>query len=73
VGRNNRTVQQSLQGQGQLRDLRNNPNLRRVNIDELVNKTPAQLETMARSGEISRSTLTQIKKAFQGRNLGRGH
>jgi RHS repeat-associated protein len=66
-----RTIQQSLQGQ--IRDLRNNPNLDGVNIDELVNKTPAQLEIMARTGEISRGTLTQIKKAFQGRNLRRGH
>jgi len=48
----NRTIQQSLQGQGQIRDLRNNPNLEGVNINELLNKTPRQWLELVKYPEV---------------------
>ena len=55
---------------GQLRNLQNNPNLKDVNINYLLSKTPGELMQMAKSGEITNKTLKQIKKAFEGRDLG---
>jgi len=53
-----------------LRDLQNNPNLSGVNIQELLDYSPRELETMEKNGIISSKTLKQIKKAFEGRDLG---
>ena len=63
-------VQRQLEGKGQLGNLRRNPNLKNVDIECLLKKSPEELEEMARKGEISQETLRQIKKAFQGRDLG---
>ena len=60
-----------LTGKGQLRNLRNNPNLRGVNIEELIQKTPEEVVQMAKDGKITQKTLKQIKKAFEGRDLGK--
>jgi hypothetical protein len=51
--------------------LRNNPNLRGVNIEELIQKTPEEVVQMAKDGKITQKTLKQIKKAFEGRDLGK--
>ena len=64
------SVRDLLKGSGQLRDLQNNPNLRGVNIQELLDCSPHELETMEKNGLISSKTLKQIKKAFEGRDLG---
>lgn len=61
------TIQKLLEGTGQLRNLRNNPNFHGV---YLLQRTPAELEQLAKSGIISSKTLKQIKKAFEGRDLG---
>lgn len=64
------TIQKLLEGTGQLRNLKNNPNLRGVDIKYLLQRTPAELEQLAKSGIINSKTLKQIKKAFEGRDLG---
>jgi hypothetical protein len=53
-----------------LKDLRSNPNLRGVDINDLLRKTPEELIELLKSGEITKRTLKQITKAFEGRNLG---
>ena len=63
-------IVKQLAGKGQLKDLIHNRNLQNVNINDLLTKTPSQLETMAKNGEITNKTLKQIKKAFEGRDLG---
>jgi hypothetical protein len=64
-------VIKQLAGRGQLRDLRTNPNLAGVDIEELIKKTPAELEAMQAAGQLTRKTLRQIMKAFEGRDLGK--
>ena len=64
------TIQKLLEGTGQLRNLRNNPNFHGVNIEYLLQRTPAELEQLAKSGIISSKTLKQIKKAFEGQDWG---
>jgi hypothetical protein len=63
-------VADQLEGTGQLADLRRNPNLKGVDLEALLLRTPRQLREMARSGEISQETRRQIFKAFEGRDLG---
>jgi hypothetical protein len=65
-----KTVEQLLAGKGQLKDLRANPNLKGEDINSLLKNTLAELEQMAKDGDISKRTLKQIKKAFEGRDLG---
>lgn len=62
-----------LAGMGQLRNLRNDPNLRGVDIEAVLRKTPAQLQQMRQDGDITAKALKQIKKAFEGRDPGREH
>ncbi|MCL1792197.1 MAG: hypothetical protein FWG40_12815, partial [Peptococcaceae bacterium] len=67
----NKPIEKQLQGKGQLNDLRRNPNIEKgVDVNDLLSKTPMELEEMRRRGEISDKTLKQIKKAFEGRDLG---
>lgn len=55
------TIQKLLEGTGQLRNLRNNPNFHGVNIEYLLQRTPAELEQLAKSGIISSKTLKHAK------------
>jgi hypothetical protein len=63
-------VGKQLQGEGQLSTLRRNRNMKGVNVDELLEKTPSQLDDMLKNGDISSKTHKQIKKTFEGRDLG---
>ena len=67
----NTPIQDQLKGQGQLRDLRNNPNLDGVDINDLLRKTPNELNDMLKNGKINKKTYKQLKKAFEGRDLGK--
>jgi len=67
----NVSVAKQLEGKGQLRDLRTNPNLEGVNIEELLQKTPAELDAMKNAGTLDPGTHRQIMKAFEGRDLGK--
>lgn len=64
-------IQNQLAGIGQLRNLRTNPNLRGIDINELLKKTPNQLKNMLENDEINRKTYRQIMKAFEDRDLGK--
>lgn len=64
-------IQNQLAGIGQLRNLRTNPNLKGIDINELLKKTPNQLKTMLENEEINRKTYRQIIKAFEDRDLGK--
>ena len=64
-------IQNQLAGIGQLRNLRTNPNLKGIDINELLKKTPNQLKTMLENEEINRKTSRQIMKAFEDRDLGK--
>lgn len=64
-------IESQLAGLGQLRDLRKNPNLKGIDINSLLKRTPNQLEEMLSNGEISSKTYRQIMKAFEGRDLGK--
>ena len=70
-GKTGVSIIKQLMGKGQLRNLRNNPNLKGVNIEELIQKTPEELLQMTKDGKITQKTLKQIKKAFEGRDLGK--
>ena len=61
-----------LKGKGQLAALRRNPNLKGVDIEAAINKSPAELEQMVKDGAFSPKVLKQIKKAFEGRDLRHG-
>ena len=67
----NISIEKQLQGKGQLKDLRSNKNLRDVDINDLLRKTPDELIEMQKRGEINKKTLKQIQKAFEGRDLGK--
>jgi RHS repeat-associated protein len=67
----NISIEKQLQGKGQLKDLRSNKNLKDVDINDLLRKTPDELIEMQKRGEINRKTLKQIQKAFEGRDLGK--
>jgi hypothetical protein len=62
-----------LKGKGQLAALRRNPNLKGVDIETAINKSPAQLEQMVKDGTLSPKALKQIKKAFEDRDLRHGN
>ena len=64
-------IQNQLAGIGQLRNLRTNPNLKGIDINQLLIKTPNQLKTMLNNQEINRKTYRQIMKAFENRDLGK--
>ncbi len=67
------SIQNLLKGKGQLAALRRNPNLKGVDIDALLKKSPVQLEQMVKDGTLSSKVLKQIKKAFEGRDLRHGN
>ena len=67
------SLEEQLAGKGQLRNLRNNPNLKGVDIDVLLKKTPAEIEEMYKGVDGGNKIIKQINKAFEGRDLGRGH
>ncbi len=64
-------IQKQLAGLGQLKDLRTNPNLKGIDINNLLNKTPNQLKEMLNNQEISSKTYRQIMKGFEQRDLGK--
>lgn len=64
-------IQNQLAGIGQLRNLRSNPNLKGIDINQLLKKTPNQLKNMLENEEINRKTYRQIMKAFEDRDLGK--
>jgi RHS repeat-associated protein len=65
-------IDRQLQGSGQLKDLRGNPNWdEEISINDALRKTPRELEEMVKSGEISKKGYRQIEKAFEGRDLGK--
>jgi hypothetical protein len=66
------SIAKLLKGKGQLAALRRNPNLKGVDIEAALNKSPAELEQMAKDGTLSRKALKQIKKAFEDRDLRHG-
>ena len=66
------TLQKQLQGTGQLDALRSNPNLKGVNIENVLTKTPEELQNMVKNGELSKDQLKTINKAFEGRELRTG-
>ena len=64
-------IGEQLAGKGRLRDLRSSPNLKGVNIDELLTKTPGELQEMVKEGTLSKQAYKQIMKNFEGRALGK--
>ena len=61
-----------LAGTGQLRDLRTSPNIQKgVDLEELLRRTPAELEAMKDAGTLDREAFKQIMKTFEGRDLGK--
>jgi hypothetical protein len=63
-------VARQLEGQGQLRDLRSSPNIPEgVDLEGLLQRTPAELEQMVARGELDARVYRQIMKAFEGRDL----
>ena len=65
-------VIKQLAGKGQLSALRRNPNLKGVDVDSLLQRTPAELQKMVQQGDLNKRTVRQIFKAFEGRNLRKG-
>ncbi|MBI2807733.1 MAG: RHS repeat-associated core domain-containing protein [Planctomycetes bacterium] len=69
----NRPVGRQLEGQGQLAGLRRNPNIRGIDLEALLKKTPNQLMDMVKNGELPARVLKIIKKAFENRDLRHGN
>jgi RHS repeat-associated protein len=66
------SIEKQLRGKAQLKDLRQSPNTEKgVNMNDLLQKTPKELLEMQKQGEITKKTLKQIQKAFEGRDLGK--
>jgi Putative RNase-like toxin, toxin_1/Family of unknown function (DUF6861) len=65
-------IVRQLEGMGQLRDLRTNPNLKTgaFNLEDLLAKTPRELDAMVDAGTLDPATRRTIMKAFEGRELG---
>jgi RHS repeat-associated protein len=63
-------IEKQLRGTGQLKDLRESPNLDGVDIAALLKKSPREIVEMQKKGEITKKTLKQLTKAFEGRDLG---
>jgi hypothetical protein len=61
-----------LQGKGQLAGPRRNPNLHGVDVEALLKKSLAELEKMAKNGDLSERTVKQFKKLFELRDLRHG-
>jgi hypothetical protein len=59
-----------LKGKGQLKDSRNNPNLKGVDIEGLLQQTPKQIEDFYKGSEAGNKIIKQINKALEGKNLG---
>ncbi|HCC94255.1 MAG TPA: hypothetical protein DEQ26_07990, partial [Flavobacteriaceae bacterium] len=66
-------LEKQLAGKGQLRNLRKNPNLEGIGIDDLLKKTPSEIEEMYKGSENGNKIIKQLNKAFEGRDLGKGH
>jgi hypothetical protein len=64
-------IVEQLAGLGQLRDLRTNPNLKGVDINLLLQKTPRELEQMLENQQINSKTYKLIMKTFENRDLGK--
>lgn len=64
-------IEKQLAGLGQLRDLRTNPNLKGIDINNFLTKTPNELKEMLNNQEINSKTYRQIMKAFEDRDLGK--
>jgi hypothetical protein len=64
-------IETQLAGLGQLRDIRTNPNLKGVDINYLLKKTPLELKKMLENQEINPKTYRQIMKSFENRDLGK--
>jgi hypothetical protein len=67
-------IVRQLEGTGQLRDLRTNPNLKTgvFDLEDLLAKTPRELDAMVDAGTLDGTTRRTIMKAFEGRELGGG-
>lgn len=68
------SLQKQLQSKGQLRNLRTNPNLRGINLEYWLQKTPEELKEArddANNKEMSKRTYKLIMKAFEKRDLGK--
>jgi RHS repeat-associated protein len=63
-------IGKQLAGQGQLKDLRSNKNLKGIDIEHLLSKTPVELERMVKSGAISQKIYRTFMKTGEGRDLG---
>ena len=65
-------IVKQLEGTGQLSDLRANPNLKTdpFSLDDLLAKTPRELDAMIDAGTVDATTRRTIMKAFEGRELG---
>ena len=67
------SLQKQLEGTGQLDPLRSNPNLKGVDIEELLALTPREIERLLSGVPNGKRTMKQISKAFEARDLaGRG-
>jgi hypothetical protein len=65
-------IYDQLVGKGQIPGLDRNPNLRGVNLAELLKKTPSEIEQMVKDGTLTKKAMDAIKKAFQARDLRHG-
>jgi hypothetical protein len=67
-----KTIEKQLQGKGQLKDLRSGKNWdEKISINDALRKTYSELQDMVKNGELSKSGLRRIEKAFEGRDLGK--
>lgn len=67
------SIENQLAGKGQLRNLRNNPNIEDVDINEILRMTPREVEERFKGSSAGNDLIKQINKAFEGRDLGKGH
>jgi hypothetical protein len=63
-------IVRQLERTGQLSDLRHNPNLEGVDLEDLLARTPRELDEMVEAGTLDATTRRTIMKAFEGRDLG---
>jgi RHS repeat-associated protein len=65
-------IKDQLAGSGKLRDLRSNPNLKGVDLEDLLRKTPEDIKDMIKNNELTDKQYSPIKKALeQNRDLGK--
>ncbi len=67
----NVSIEKQLRGKGQIKALRENPNVKGVDINDLLSKTPQEILDLLEKKIISINTVKQINKAFEGRDLGK--